>query len=533
MKKGSRGRNGDKDEEDDIVEQGATGSTEKKAKSSKCLFHSLGKARAGACKDTCPARIALGLVHEMRAEDRAKYERVYHEFGATGVFNSAVGTDFVAHLDSLVAHMAVNEVNRKAPDQLRAVDSGNVVIIDGGASSCKRLASWEGFYNAYKGARGVAVCFRRVGAGWQVDPGGSMDWTVSQYWNWYQQEQQQQKDQLPDAAYYLTNIQLTDGDLDEWRRGNTVIDCLSSCGRYDLMRYIHLWDRDVPIPSMKARGYLAPPWLIGTFPHWDGAGSQLSVHTYAFGPGHQLIHVYPELAPFQLKEFLKVCGMRDIQPLPHASANVMDLDMDCWDVGKQRLIESKGIVPETFRLPAGKTIVLPAGRAHAFKKCVTNIDKTAGLMFSIAGDCSFVGLETKSFAREFARIIGCELSSKKGASYSLCELALLQLVRTSTRVPVDETARLHVMGAKVFFSEFIKEQAEWIEDCDDVEKMTDVEEANHVEWVCKMCGRSLANVVLMYENAAYCGHCCPVKTGHRARLRFFDMAELRAMCGEL
>jgi hypothetical protein len=98
---------------------------------------------------------------------------------------------------------------------------------------------------------------------WQVDPGGSMDWTVSQFWNWYQQEQQQQKDQLPDAAYYLTNIQLTDGDLDEWRRGNTVIDALSSCGRYDLMRYIHLWDRDVPIPSMKARGYLVD-WHVST-----------------------------------------------------------------------------------------------------------------------------------------------------------------------------------------------------------------------------------------------------------------------------
>jgi hypothetical protein len=58
-----------------------------------------------------------------------------------GVFNSAVGTDFVAHLDSLVAQLAVNEVYRNAPDQLRAVDSGNIVVIDCGASSCKRLAS--------------------------------------------------------------------------------------------------------------------------------------------------------------------------------------------------------------------------------------------------------------------------------------------------------------------------------------------------------------------------------------------------------
>jgi hypothetical protein len=138
MKKTSRGRIGDKDEDEDVGEQGASGSNEKKAKSSKCLFHSLAKARAGACKDTCSARVALGLVHEMRPEDRAKYERVYHEFGTTGVLDSVVGTDFVAHLDSLVAQVAVNEVNRKAPDQLRAVDSGNVVIIDRRASGSHR-----------------------------------------------------------------------------------------------------------------------------------------------------------------------------------------------------------------------------------------------------------------------------------------------------------------------------------------------------------------------------------------------------------
>jgi hypothetical protein len=81
MKKGSRGRNGDKDEEDDIVEQGATGSTEKRGPSRASVsFHSLGKARAGACKDTCPARIALGLVHEMRPENRVKYERAHNKF---------------------------------------------------------------------------------------------------------------------------------------------------------------------------------------------------------------------------------------------------------------------------------------------------------------------------------------------------------------------------------------------------------------------------------------------------------------------
>jgi hypothetical protein len=53
-------------------------------------------------------------------------------------------------------------------------------------------------------------------------------------------------------------------------------------------------------------------------------------------------------------------------------------------------------------------------RACVQEMCYRHWGETAGLMFSIAGDCSYVNLDTKLFAREFARIIGCELSSKKG-----------------------------------------------------------------------------------------------------------------------
>jgi hypothetical protein len=34
----------------------------------------------------------------------------------------------------------------------------------------------------------------------------------------------------------------------------------------DLLRYIKEWNADVPIPDVRARGYLALSWLIGPFP---------------------------------------------------------------------------------------------------------------------------------------------------------------------------------------------------------------------------------------------------------------------------
>ncbi len=95
------------------------------------------------------------------------------------------------------------------------------------------------------------------------------------------------------------------------------MDALCMCGDLDLTRYIRLWNDDAPLPPMKAMGYLAPPWLIGTYPHWDGAGAQLSLHTYAFGPGHQLIHLYPTLSRVQEATFLKVCALPGIYALPH------------------------------------------------------------------------------------------------------------------------------------------------------------------------------------------------------------------------
>jgi hypothetical protein len=54
---------------------------------------------------------------------------------------------------------------------------------------------------------------------------------------------------------------------------------------------------------------------------------RLSVHTYAFGPGNQLVHVCPELSAFQEELFREICGLparNEAQVLPHGHAFEMD-----------------------------------------------------------------------------------------------------------------------------------------------------------------------------------------------------------------
>jgi len=141
----------------------------------------------------------------------------------------------------------------------------------------------------------------------------------------------------------------------------------------------------------------------------------------------------------------------------------MDCSLQYWDALRRGRLESKGIVPETVRLVAGQTVVLPPGRAHAFKKC-SETWRSDGLMFSVAGDVSYVGATQASFAREFQRLLYCEkvaIASGKRV-YSLCELALLCLARNGTGLHEDKFASEHLKAAAVFVEEFVQRQATWL-----------------------------------------------------------------------
>ena len=229
---------------------------------------------------------------------------------------------------------------------------------------------------------------------------------------------------------------------------------------------------------------------------------------------------------------LRVCQLPSVYTLPHSFANTLDLSTEYWDERQQRALEAKGIVPVTVRLRAGQTIVLPAGRVHVFKKCPTEDEdwRQAGLMFSVAGDASFVGASAKTFAREFPRLLACELAAPTGSSYTLCELALLRLVCDGPTME-DAVAKEHLKAAKIFFTDFVAQQEQLLAraaNTGEIETMAE-DVSRHQEWACSKCSRSLANVVLvgLDDEKPYCGQCCPDEC--RAVLRFFNMAQLEAM----
>ena len=89
---------------------------------------------------------------------------------------------------------------------------------------------------------------------------------VAEYWAWY--ETARTHSAMPIKAWYLTDIPLFDADLRQWREGAWQIDALSMCGKFDLMHYIQCWNNDAPLWPVTAHGYLALPWLIGTYPQW-------------------------------------------------------------------------------------------------------------------------------------------------------------------------------------------------------------------------------------------------------------------------
>lgn len=313
------------------------------------------------------------------------------------------------------------------------------------------------------------------------------------------------------------------------------VDALSQGGSLDLLRYIRMWSEDAPLPPVKALGYMAPPWLIGTYLHWDGGGGQLSVHTYAFGPGYQLIHVYPELPSWQEELFLAEIGLADRSVLPHSFDAEMDCSTQYWDAVHQKRLESKGIVPETVRLVAGQTVVLPPGRAHAFKKCVDKVSetwRTDGLMFSIAGDVSYVGATQASFAREFQRLLYCEEVAIAGGKrvYSLCELALLCLARNRTILRDDVIAAEHLKAATIFVDEFVQRQRAWLAKANGEVTVLEPEEEILLERACQRCYRPLANVMLQDSGCGadewVCGGCCSSKGRVVASIRFCTMDEL-------
>jgi hypothetical protein len=254
----------------DSDERGAQGPSKKqKPSASKCVFHKL--ARSNCNHVSCIAWATLG---EWTSEQRMAYEPLYKGLGKGALrkvlYHAESGRPVLK--DAFAAHLEVLQRSVAAPSagpggtplevlSLTArVEGPHPVVLPNAGGGTPRLSTWDGFHEAYRDVRRLAICYRRVagGDGWTLDPNGSEDWSVHQFYSWYQSAQRAPT--MPPVAYYLTNIPLKDVDLRAWRAASAEIDALCTGGALDLMRYIRLWNEDAPVPPVKGLTLGPTPW---------------------------------------------------------------------------------------------------------------------------------------------------------------------------------------------------------------------------------------------------------------------------------
>ena len=270
---------------------------------------------------------------------------------------------------------------------------------------------WEShaFFKHYANATGNAVGFQFEGGLWKRDR--SLDrpiLSVDEYRKWFLEtiRQARENHQTPTKAIYLANITVHHKDAEAWYEAHPLISIMSESGLCDLHLYIRMYKPTLSVPDLKGRIYLAPPWYLGSPPHFDGGGSSVSVHSYLWGGGFQLISGYPRLDEQHLDPFLEAIGRQPDGPwfFPHNTThnakdemlNSSDISDCCFNMNVCN--QMRGIsLPRHSRtiLEAGHTVFLPEGAAHSFKKvplysapfcCSTIKDWTEHhLMASIAG----------------------------------------------------------------------------------------------------------------------------------------------------
>ena len=270
----------------------------------------------------------------------------------------------------------------------------------------------EYFFDKYKDAIGDAVAFTWNGSGWKRSPAIDRTCSVSDYVQNHWLSFLGESSTFESLVYYLTNIPISQEDLREWYGSHPLIDICGSSGLGDLNTYIQLFRPGTIVPDLRARGYLAPPLNIGSALHLDGAGACLSVHTYLWGLGKQIVSTYPRLSADQMSLVLDCIGRSDSFFLPQDQAGSADKDAlmcsdmsrCCYNSKQCSDMRAKGI-PFHFRYELGQkeTMFLAAGCLHAFKKTYPfarqEMDpkefSSSGpfnknsLMFSIAGNVFF------------------------------------------------------------------------------------------------------------------------------------------------
>jgi len=357
-------------------------------------------------------------------------------------------------------------------------------------------------------------------------------------------------------ALYLVNIIVKTVDQQILKQDPTTA-LLCHKGTLCLHRYLHLYDDQMRIPNMDARLYLAPPWTgcIMTPPHFDGHGTQMSLHRVLMGDGYNLVQVWHSLPLHLESKWRKVVRLpqtHEPQFLPHnIDGYPIDSDADVWDVKKEADLLQWGIRSTKATVGPGQVIVLPAGQAHVFKKIGKLIIPAASEelpvpLLGYAGDCTYVGPSKQSFLQNWLRIKHGHqlLRNHHSEVYSFYELSLLCLVRHGCeyphRLPIDPVLREHFAAAAVPFSEFVEEERGSVDNfllkvkC----SLADLEVLNgenaRAELICSRCNTCLANFHITLSKKLWCHQCWSNFTvqkqrGSSGKFRFMPVDKLEEL----
>jgi hypothetical protein len=157
----------------------------------------------------------------------------------------------------------------------------------------------------------------------------------------------QQQGQQVDELIYLIDISVPHLCHQDLRAAIDVCRECDETGPLTLNYFIEqLHGRDIGMPDVQAQLYLSPPTdgAIFTPTHYDGHGSQASVHAVLFGgaANFNLVHTFPadrhERSPEQEATFRRVLGLAPVgqpQHLPHQQALQFSTGQESWDAQQE------------------------------------------------------------------------------------------------------------------------------------------------------------------------------------------------------
>lgn len=175
---------------------------------------------------------------------------------------------------------------------------------------------------------------------------------------------------------YLVDVELPETVQNELEELNPLLDIMDDTGPLCLNHYIFGLEKQITRPHMRSKLYIAPVLIPGaailTPPHWDGHGTQTSIHTVLFGSGYNLVQIW-NLAPLpdvqnQFRSIVQLPPADQPQHLPHDEEYSYDTSPTAWHTRKKARLLSVGIKSHVHKLKPGNSLLLRGGWPHTFKK---------------------------------------------------------------------------------------------------------------------------------------------------------------------